>query len=194
VIYEPLALAGQFDEALAQIENTREKFPAWKGWRGSKALLYGMQEDWDEALAVYEDVDPDDLPLDDKVVLVNIFAKLGRMDEARALFEENRAEAEKDSLYSSLASLAYTLGDTATSLSYLEIMKKTEPSPLINIAYIHTLHGDMDQAFACLEEAYDRKINWVTRLGILPKVNPGWAPIADDPRYEPLMKKIGIRE
>ena len=193
VIYEPLVMAEKFEEALAQIENARQKFPAWKGWRYQKSLVLERQEKPAEALASLEEEDSEPLSRREIARKTWLLVKLDRRDEAAELFEEYKVLAERDSIYEGLVGLAFDLGDTAASLAYIDIMERLEPRPVFALAPLYALHGNLDQAFACLEEAYERKINWITRLGIMPTYDPSWAILAEDPRYEELMKKIGIR-
>jgi len=142
---------------------------------------------------LYEEIDPDDLQLHDIAQMFTFLVDLGRLDEARALFDEHRAAAEADSNFIGLASGSFALGDTAASLAYLQQAEKIDPPPIIALIPLHALHGNLDLAFAYLEKAYDMKNNWVTRLGVYPKTGAAWAILAEDPRYEELMKKIGIR-
>ena len=161
----------------------------------NKAVRYdeSVQEKWDQVLALYEDVDTKELGFGEKPNLIYTLVQVDREEEARSLFEESRAEAEKDSMFAYLTNAAFAVGDTAASLAYLKKLEMEDPPPVITLIKVHAMHGHVDEAFAYLEEAYEKKINWVTRLGVYPKYDPDWAMLAEDPRYEALMKKIGIR-
>ena len=50
--------------------------------------------------------------------------------------------------------------------------------------------GDKEQAFAWLEKAYEKHDGPLFRL----KVEPGWDPLRDDPRYEDLLRRMNFPE
>ena len=53
---------------------------------------------------------------------------------------------------------------------------------------IHTGLGDNDQAFEWLESAYQERD--VQLISI--KVDPVWDPLRSDPRFQDLLKKMGL--
>ena len=193
VIFQPLMLAGKYEEALAHIENTRQKFPSWQGWRGQKVRVLERQEKFEEALALFDEIDQKNLPRPFMARKIWILEKAGRRDEAVELFEEYRVAAERDSFYEGLAEMAFDFGDTAASLAYIEKMEQQEPVHALALAPLHGLHGNLDKAFEYLDLAYERKINWITRIATWVDGSPGWQALAEDPRFEAMLKKIGIR-
>lgn len=50
--------------------------------------------------------------------------------------------------------------------------------------------GDKDKAFEWLETAYRTRNYWLTGLG----VDPFYDPLADDPRYHDLLRRMNLPE
>ncbi len=50
--------------------------------------------------------------------------------------------------------------------------------------------GDSDQALACLEKAYDQRDSGIVFM----KVDPLFDPLRSDPRFQVLLRKIGLPE
>jgi len=58
------------------------------------------------------------------------------------------------------------------------------------VAMVYAGLGDKDNAFRWLNKAYDEhafKMAWL-------KVEPQWDPLRSDPRFQALVKKVGIPE
>jgi tetratricopeptide (TPR) repeat protein len=92
------------------------------------------------------------------------YARSGRRGEALQILEELKAAEAK--------------GENATS------------GYALNLAYLHAELGEKDQAFALLERAYQEHEHVLTNL----KVNPLVDPLRSDPRFQPLLKKVGLEE
>ncbi len=58
------------------------------------------------------------------------------------------------------------------------------------IAMYYAQLGEKDQAFAWLEKAYERHDAPMFRL----KVEPGWDPLRDDPRFQNLLRRMNFPE
>ena len=50
--------------------------------------------------------------------------------------------------------------------------------------------GDKDQAFACLDKAYELRDSGIVFI----KVDPLFDPLRDDPRFKNLLRRIGLPE
>ncbi len=48
--------------------------------------------------------------------------------------------------------------------------------------------GNKDKAFECLEKSYQRREPWMSLL----KVEPGLDSVRDDPRFDELIKRVGL--
>lgn len=118
---------------------------------------------------------------------------LGRFDEARAEYEAGRR------LAGTAAGPTFGLGhleaasgnETAARkiLSELTAARSTRVVSAWGIAALHASLGDIDDAFAWLEQAIEEKASGL----ILLRVHPRLDPIRTDPRYWPMVERVGLR-
>ncbi len=59
---------------------------------------------------------------------------------------------------------------------------------LTELAILHAALGDREKAFASLEKAYAERDFQMTDL----KVEPGYDPLRDDPRFQDLPRRAGF--
>lgn len=75
---------------------------------------------------------------------------------------------------------------------FIASMDKGAWPELYRPSYIRACHfasvGEIDQAFAQLEKAYSERDGFI----LLIKVDPRLDSLRDDPRYAPLVKKVGL--
>jgi TolB-like protein/Tfp pilus assembly protein PilF len=82
----------------------------------------------------------------------------------------------------------HALGRNAESdAAMAELTAKCEEPASYNIAYAYAFRGDADQAFAWLEKALQHNDGGLTEL----ISQPMFAPIRDDPRWLPFLRKLG---
>ncbi len=83
------------------------------------------------------------------------------------------------------------LGERAKALEVvgqLESRSRERYIPALAVAAVHAGLDDKDKAFAWLEKAYDERSN---RLAYL-RVEPIWASLRSDPRFDDLLRRIGL--
>ena len=61
---------------------------------------------------------------------------------------------------------------------------------LWGIACAYAAMGNKDQAFALLEKSYSQHSNALTTL----KVEPGYDPLRKDPRFQDLLRRVGLAQ
>lgn len=82
----------------------------------------------------------------------------------------------------------HVLGDTAQADAALaELIHKHENDSAYNIAYVQAFRGDADQAFAWLDKAVAYQDPGLAEI----LTQPEFAPIRQDPRWLPFLRKIG---
>jgi serine/threonine protein kinase/tetratricopeptide (TPR) repeat protein len=117
---------------------------------------------------------------------------LGRFDEARAEYEEGRRLAGGVAGPSfGLAHLEAAAGNEPEArriLSELTEARSTRVVSAWGIAVLHASLGDVDEAFRWLGIAIDEKASGL----ILLRVHPRLDPIRKDPRYQPLVRQLGL--
>jgi tetratricopeptide (TPR) repeat protein len=119
---------------------------------------------------------------------------LGLFDEARAEYEEGRRLAGNVAGPSfGLAHVAQASGNETEArqiLADLVEARKTRVISAWGIAVLHASLGDIDEAFKWLETAIEEKSPGVVTLRVHPRLDP----IRGDPRYWPLVKKVGLAD
>jgi serine/threonine protein kinase/Flp pilus assembly protein TadD len=118
---------------------------------------------------------------------------LGRFDEARAAYEEGRKLAGKTTLHSTigLAHIEAASGNEPEArriLGELIEMRATRVVSAWGIAGVYASLGDVDEAFTWLYEAVQEQASGV----LLVRAHPRLDPIRTDPRYEPLLARLGL--
>src|SRR6266536_2854257 len=60
--------------------------------------------------------------------------------------------------------------------------------PYFQLAVLYAKVGNKDKAFECLEKSYQTRETWMSLL----KVEPGLDSVRDDPRFDELVKRVGL--
>ena len=69
----------------------------------------------------------------------------------------------------------------------LELNKRRYVTPAA-LVYVYIGLGDKDQAFAWLEKAFDERSNFIAYLKVVPVADP----LRSDPRFNDLMRRVGL--
>jgi hypothetical protein len=92
--------------------------------------------------------------------------------------------------------LVYVLGrsgrkaEAKHELEKLHRVNQRRPVDPAAIAIAHVGMGDNEQALAWLDKAYVQRSNLMTTL----KVDPIWDPLRGDPRFQTLLRKVGLAQ
>ena len=124
--------------------------------------------------------------------LARALEALGRFDEARAEYEEGRRLAGTVAGPSfGLAHLAASMGDTEGARRILGELVAARAHRVVSawgIAAVHASLGDADEAFRWLETAVEEGATGLVFLRVHPRLDP----IRSDPRYAPLVRRLGL--
>ncbi len=121
----------------------------------------------------------------------NALLALVKMDQGRADEALEQAMKEPYEMWRqwALAILYYAVGDTAKSDEALQILTgKYADGNTYQIGEAHSMREEIDQAFEWLEKAYEERDPGITHS----MVNPRLRPLHGDPRWAPLLSKIGF--
>jgi TolB-like protein/tetratricopeptide (TPR) repeat protein len=117
---------------------------------------------------------------------------LGRFDEARAEYEEGRRLSGGVAGPSfGLAHLEAASGNTTEARHILAELTEARSRRVVSawgIAALHASLGDADEAFRWFEIAIEERAAGM----ILLRVHPRLDPIRSDPRYGPLVRRVGL--
>jgi TolB-like protein/Tfp pilus assembly protein PilF len=191
---ECLSFQGRFDEALAESERARQLDPLSVIIARDHGTILYFSRQYDRAIEQFRAVrkmDPD-------------FPRSGALIEAYVLkrqFADALAELGKPHTYGSAVSywsyLAYVYGRSGQRLqsqravARLELLAQRSPSDLtlpLLVAYVGS--DRKDEVIALLQKAYSEHSNAVVTL----KVEPYYDPLRGDPRFQDLLRRVGLAD
>ncbi|MEK7830011.1 MAG: winged helix-turn-helix domain-containing protein [Acidobacteriota bacterium] len=191
-----LAALGRLAEGVASLRQAQRTVPHSQGINVSLGHLLAFAKMYDEAAEFYSQalmLSPQHPEAFRGLGLVNILR--GRTDEV--LRSLNAVENAAGQTYRSAALLLRGLAcahsnDAAgaqQALTEIRGIAWHEYIRPINLAAIHAELGELDEAFACLELAFEEREPMMVTLGIYPFLDK----FRDDPRFVSLLRRIGIQ-
>jgi DNA-binding winged helix-turn-helix (wHTH) protein/TolB-like protein/Tfp pilus assembly protein PilF len=188
-----LAALERFDEAIAEAKRTQELEPlsfiasSHLGW-----ILYLSGRN-DEAIAQCTKIlnlDPNSFPARRYIGLA--YEQKGMYPQAIAEFQKG-VKISGSPLMLALLGHAYAAsGKTAEARQVLTDLHELETRRYVSpytVAAIYTGLGEKDQAFKWLEQAYEERDVWLMNL----KVDPVFAKLRSDKRFQDLLTRAGLR-
>lgn len=188
-----LAALERFDEAIAEAKRTSELEPLSFTASSHLGWIYYLSGRNDEAIAQCTKIlklDPNSFPAR---------RYLGLAYEAKGMYAQAIAEFQRgvkisgSPLMLALLGHAYAAsGKTAEARQVLADLHDLETRRYVSpytVAAIHTGIGDKDQAFKWLERAYEERDVWLMNL----KVDPVFAKLRSDKRFQDLLTRAGLR-
>jgi tetratricopeptide (TPR) repeat protein len=110
----------------------------------------------------------------------------GDAQAALAAMEQESADVYR---LTGTALVQHVLGDAGASDAALkELIEKWAAEAAYQVAEIYAFRGEIDHAFDWLEQAYDERDSGLTNMLVDPLV----ANLHDDPRWKPLLDKMGL--
>jgi len=184
---------GKPDEAVAELERAVELEPLSLINNAICGLSYLYARQNDKALEQGKktyDLDPDFRF--GRQYLGNTYIVLGRYDDAIALAEEGLKTFPLSQEYLAIAGLAHAKSgrrrEAEQDLDRFGELAKTRYVRTSYIASIYAALGDKDKAFAGLERSFEDKDYFLPRI----KLDPFMDPLRDDPRFNDLLKRMGL--
>ena len=185
-----LSPMGRHDEAIAEMKIAMEKEPLYliQGANFAGVLMYARR--FDEAVAQAKktyDLDPNFIG--GKSWLCHTYSMKGMYAESLAVAEKS---LDSDLPFLSDLAVAYAnTGQRDKALAVIARWQENEKKRYVMtywIAAAYAALGDKDRAFAELEKAYQNRDWFLQRL----KVDPFMDPLRDDPRFDDMVKRIGL--
>ncbi|MDA2914099.1 tetratricopeptide repeat protein, partial [Acidobacteriia bacterium AH_259_A11_L15] len=184
---------GRHEEAIAEIKRAQELDPLSVIISRNVAAILWHARRYDEAIEKAEkalQLDPD---------FAATHAILGSAYLEKEMYEQAIAELEKGKALGGnrpSASLAYAYaraGKRTEALRELEgllELAKREYTYSAGIAFVYGALGEKDRAFEWLERAYRERGYFMVAL----KVEPRFDSLRDDPRFQDLLRRVGLPE
>jgi TolB-like protein/DNA-binding winged helix-turn-helix (wHTH) protein/Tfp pilus assembly protein PilF len=189
-----LAVRGRFEESFRELAIARQLDPLSVTIREAEAQYLYLARRYDEAIAVTDrtvEIEPNfawayfDRGLS--------YVQKGKWREALADLETAR-RVDDNAFNAAVLGETYALAGNKSRasqiLAELQARAKREDVSALYPALIHAGLGEKDAAFAGLEEAFEERATYILAL----KYAPFYDPLRSDPRFDDLVKRMGLPE
>ena len=188
-----LMLLGRTEEAINEGKKAVELEPLNLNHGANLSGMYFYARQYDRALAEAKqvfDLDPDFIV--GRWALSQAFIVKGMTADAINLNEQALQKDPTNAVFLRFAGLAYaTAGkrrEAEDIIRRFREISKTEYVMAYHLALIYAALGEKDKAFAELEKAFAERDYLLPRI----KVEPFLDPLRDDPRFQDLIKRMGL--
>jgi TolB-like protein/DNA-binding winged helix-turn-helix (wHTH) protein/Flp pilus assembly protein TadD len=186
-----LSLLGRYDEAIAEMRKAESLDPLSLIINADLAELLVLAHSYDESIQQSHKT----IEMDPNFAMAH--NQLAQAYLEKRLYGESIAELQKavqlsggsPTCIANLARAYAASGKRGEAIKLLsDLKKRSNPTYSYGseIATIYASLGDRDQAMNWLEKAYDERFN----PGVL--LRPGFDPLRSDPRFEELVRRIGL--
>jgi TolB-like protein len=180
-------ILGRVDEAVDLMQQSTALDPLYffgHLWLGDMYYRARRLEEAADSLQTALTLNPDGYAGHNKLGLV----LLAQGDAPAALLEIEQETNEGRHLYG-MAIVQHAMGDAEASGAALQELIENWGTPwAYQIALVYAFRGEIDEAFGWLEQAYDKRDGGMTHL----LLDPLLVNLHDDPRWEPLLDKMGL--
>jgi TolB-like protein/DNA-binding winged helix-turn-helix (wHTH) protein len=184
----------RFDEALRESESARRLDPLSLIIATDRGAIFYFARQYDRAIEQFQSVQEMDPSFARVHLVVDAYVQQGRFAEALANLEDwRRTSGDGIHISSRLVYLYGRMGqkdEARAELRKLEALNRTQPvdPAAMTLAYLGV--GNNDAALSSLEKAYAARSNLLTAL----KVEPAYDPLRDDPRFQELLRRVGLAQ
>ncbi len=186
-----LSLSGRFDDAIAEMKKAEYLDPLSLIINADLAELLVLAHSYDESIRQSRktiEMDPNFALAHNQ--LAQAYLQKHMYDEAVAeLLKAVQLSDDSPTCIANLARAYVASGKPSAAVKLLgDLKKRSNPgySNASEIAMIYASLGDTDQAMTWLEKGYDERFN----PGVL--LRPGFDPLRSDPRFQNLLRRIGL--
>jgi tetratricopeptide (TPR) repeat protein len=189
---EHLTWRGRFDEALLESERARELDPLSLIIAADHGAILYFSRQYVRAVEQFRAVREMDPNFPRSFMIVSVYEQDDRLSDALATF---KTEPPFDTAWywAERAHLYGVLGRQEEAQHALEKLLELDRQERLDagtLAWAYVGMGNKDKACASLEKAYTQHSNIMTTL----KVEPAFDPLRTDPRFQTLLRRVGLTE
>jgi tetratricopeptide (TPR) repeat protein len=188
-----LSCMGRHPEALAEIKRAQELDPLNLHFRATEGFILWLARRYDEAIPQLQSVlrtEPDNLA--GHIFLGYVYASKGAYPEAIAEYQKSRSLQKEFAPTSTQCCLGYAYavaGKRSEALALLHKLKTTgEYVSPAELAILYVGLGDKEAALDLLGKAYEAHDLQLRHL----KVDPHYDSLRGDPRFQDLLRRVGL--
>jgi TolB-like protein/DNA-binding winged helix-turn-helix (wHTH) protein/Tfp pilus assembly protein PilF len=191
---ECLTWEGRFDEAFRESERARQLDPLSLIIAADNGAILYFSRQYERAIEQFRAVLEMEPSFPRAHIVVNAYVEMGSFADALADVERQRRVLGNEAWVWSMRAYIYGReGQTAQARHALGKLEESNRRGQVDpVAFVspYAALGDKDQAFRWLEKGYSQHSNAMTTL----KVEPGYDPLRSDPRFQDLMKRVGLAQ
>jgi serine/threonine protein kinase/Flp pilus assembly protein TadD len=188
-----LSATGRFDEAIEMAKHGLDADPLSVSISGDIALESYLARRYEDSIEQYRksaQLDPNHVLL--HLGLGLVYTKKAMYPEAIAAYESAIKASERTSNILSVLGYTYAVsGKRNEARGILDELNATRNARYLSpydLAIVYMGLGERDHALAELNKAYEERAGWIIFL----KVDPLFDSLRDDPRFEALVRKMGL--
>lgn len=188
---EHLMWQGRFQEALGESERARQLDPLSLIIASDNGVILLYSRQYDRAIAQFRSVLDMDPNFSRAHMIRRAYVEKGMFAEALALTEKLPLVDLEPWYWASLAHIYGRAGrqkEAQDALRRLLHLRRRRPIDPMETAFAHVGMGNGDLALSCLEQAYEQHSIGLTAL----KVDPVYDPLRSDPRFQDLLRRVGL--
>lgn len=188
---EYLSLQGRFGEAFSEIERARRLDPLSLIIAADEAAIFYYSRQYDRAIAQFRSVLEMEPNFSRANMLLYAYTEKGMFGDAVSLAEKY---CRPEDTLGNVSFLAYVYGRAGQKeqahdeLSKLEEFYRNNEADPVPIFVAYMAIGDKDKAFGALDRAFAARSSNLTNL----KVNPIYDSLRSDPRFEAILRRMGL--
>ena len=186
---EYLTWNGRFDEALRESERARQLDPLSLIIAADNAMIFYCSRQYDRAEMGFNAVLEMEPTFPRAHIVRYVYVETGQ-------FEKALADIDKYSPNNTPWERVYVLGragrraEAQHAMEGLKQLNHRHPVDPAAFAWAYIGMGKKNEALAWLDKAYARHSNIIDTL----KVDPAWDPLRSDPRFQHLVRRVGLAQ
>ena len=192
---EYLAWQGRFDEALAESDRARQLDPLSLIISADRAAIFYYSRQYDRAIEQLHtvlDLEPDFTRAN--IILILTYVQKDQFAQALADAEKFRHTDQSPAIWAMESYVYGRAGQQVQARRALAKFKDLNRSGQVDsptfLALAYAGIGDKEKLFSALQQASRERSNSLTAL----KVDPTYDPFRSDPRFQALLRRVGLAQ